>query len=110
MEIGKIISKLRSSKGLSQRDFAVLMGVSNGAVGMWETNKRQPDLDTVLKIANYFKVSTDYLLGQKNSPLVDFDLSNEDIEFINSYKKLQPANQKRIEDYIKILNVYEHAN
>lgn len=117
VKIGKTISKLRSNKGLSQRDFASLIGVSNGAVGMWETNKRQPDLEMVLKIADYFNVSTDYLLGHKetysnkniqNSVLLD--LSKKDVKIISSYKKLQPENQKRLEDYINILKVFEDSN
>lgn len=63
MEIGKMISKLRTEKDLSQRELASILGVSNGAIGMWETGKRQPDLDTIKKIATFFKVPTDYLLG-----------------------------------------------
>ena len=47
MEIGKMISRLRNERGLNQRDFAKFLGVSNGAIGMWETGKRQPDLETI---------------------------------------------------------------
>ncbi len=67
MEIGKMISKLRKEKGLNQRDFAKFLGVSNGAIGMWETGKRQPDLDTIEKIASFFNVTVDYLLGRQDS-------------------------------------------
>lgn len=63
MEIGKIISQLRNDKGLNQRELAIHLGVSNGAIGMWETGKRQPDLETIKKIASFFNVSVDYLLG-----------------------------------------------
>ena len=63
MDIGKMISKLRSDKGLNQRELAKLLGVSNGAIGMWETGKRQPDLDTIKKLSAFFGVTTDYLLG-----------------------------------------------
>lgn len=63
MEIGRMISKLRMEKGLNQRELASLLGVSNGAIGMWETGKRQPDLENIKKIATFFKVPADYLLG-----------------------------------------------
>lgn len=63
MEIGKIISQLRNDKGLNQRELAIHLGVSNGAIGMWETGKRQPDLETIKKIALFFNVTVDYLLG-----------------------------------------------
>lgn len=71
IEIGKRISKLRTEKGLNQRDFASILGVSNGTIGMWETGKRQPDLGTVKKIATYFGVSIDYLLGNIDHPTPD---------------------------------------
>ncbi len=61
--IGKMISKLRLAQNLNQRELASLLSVSNGTVGMWETGKRQPDLNTVVKIATFFNVSVDYLLG-----------------------------------------------
>lgn len=63
MEIGNVIAKLRVSNGLNQREFAKKLEVSNGAVAMWETNKRQPDLEMVKKISNLFDVPTDYILG-----------------------------------------------
>ena len=67
MEIGKMISRLRNERGLNQRDFAKFLGVSNGAIGMWETGKRQPDLETIKKIASFFNVTVDYLIGNQQS-------------------------------------------
>lgn len=63
MNVGKVISKLRSEKGITQRELAESLGVSNGTIGMWETEKRQPDLNTVKKLSALFGVTTDYLLG-----------------------------------------------
>ena len=57
MEIGRMISKLRMEKGLNQRELASLLGVSNGAIGMWETGKRQPDLETIKKIQSTSRLS-----------------------------------------------------
>lgn len=66
MELGTVLAQLRNQKGLNQREFAQAIGVSNGAVAMWETNKRQPDLEMIKKIAVYYGVSTDYLLGESD--------------------------------------------
>lgn len=63
MNLGHTIANLRKFQNMNQREFAHILGVSNGAVAMWETNKRQPDLDTLRKIANLFNIPTDYLLG-----------------------------------------------
>ncbi len=67
MELGSVLALLRNTKGLNQREFAKELGVSNGAVAMWETNKRQPDLEMLRKIAAFFNVSTDYILGIEKS-------------------------------------------
>ena len=67
MDLGTVLAQLRSQKGISQRDFAREIGMSYGAVGMWETNKRQPDLEMLKKIAKYYNVSTDYILGIEKS-------------------------------------------
>lgn len=52
---------LRNSRGLSQRDLCKIFCVSSGAIAMWETGKRQPDLSTLCKLADYFNVTVDYL-------------------------------------------------
>lgn len=53
--------KLRGSK--KQEDIAHEIGISRQSYGFYETGKREPDLNTLIKIARYFGVSTDYLLG-----------------------------------------------
>lgn len=68
MNFGIVLSKLRSENNLSQRDLASELGVSSGAIGMWETGKRFPDLTMLVKIAAYFDVTADYLLGLTSTP------------------------------------------
>lgn len=76
---------LRKSKGLTQTELANALHLSHGAIAMWETNKRQPDNDTMLRLADFFGVSVDYLLGReetKNPPNV------YDVDGIVSYEVL----------------------
>ena len=60
------IKKLRKAKGLTQIQFAQEFNVANGTVGMWETGKREPDLDTTQRIADFFGVTMDELLGRES--------------------------------------------
>ena len=60
---GKKLRELRIEKGLSQRKLGELFNVCNQSVSFWETGSREPDLDTLKLIAEFFDVSTDYLLG-----------------------------------------------
>ncbi|WP_239257390.1 helix-turn-helix domain-containing protein [Listeria ilorinensis] len=63
MAIGKKIAELRNKRGLSQSQLSKLLNVATSTVGMWETEKRALKDADIVKIANFFNVSTDYLLG-----------------------------------------------
>lgn len=63
--LGKTIKELRLEEGISQRELGNRLNVCNQTVSFWESGQREPDLDTLLKIAKYFEVSTDYLLGNE---------------------------------------------
>ena len=60
---GDKLKKLRETHGLSQQQLAEKLGMSPSGIEMWEQNRRQPDNETLKKIAQLFDVSTDYLLG-----------------------------------------------
>jgi len=63
--IAKQLKKIRKENNITQIQFAEIFNISNGTIAMWETGKRQPDNEMLLKIANYFNVSVDYLLGRE---------------------------------------------
>ena len=69
------LKELREKAGLSQAEFAKKLSVSQSAVGMWETGKRLPEHDTLLRIAQFFHVSTDYLYGHSDSSASNFHFS-----------------------------------
>ncbi|MGB9661917.1 MAG: helix-turn-helix domain-containing protein [Moorellaceae bacterium] len=60
--------QLRKERGLSQYQLANLLGFSRGQISNYEQGTREPDYDTLKKIADFFNVSTDYLLGRTNDP------------------------------------------
>ncbi len=63
---GNILRELRKEKNITQRELASMLKLSESTIGMYERNERQPDYDTLNRIANYFKVTTDFLLGRKS--------------------------------------------
>ena len=65
------IKELRISHGLTQVELAKALSVSKQAVSNWENNNIQPSIDMLMKISDYFGVSTDYLLGRSDIPLLD---------------------------------------
>lgn len=62
--------KLKELRGQSrtQEDVAKSIGVSRAAYSHFENNRNQPDNETLAKLAKYFNVTTDYLLGVNNTP------------------------------------------
>lgn len=101
MNFGIILSKLRIERHLNQKDLGLVFGVSTSAIGMWETNKRFPDLNMLIKIANYFNVSTDYLLGlspasSSTQEVVHREqLSDDESKLLDTYRSLG-ADEKQI--------------
>ncbi len=99
---------LRKEKDLSQRELANLLNISNGTVAMYETNKRQPDNETLSKIADFFNVSIDYLLCRtdiKKTPNNDGELKvilNDD-ELLAAIKKLMDLSEKDKKDIIEFI-------
>ena len=57
------LKELRLEKNLLQKQLAAELGVTQACIGKWETGDREPSLDDLIKVAKYFAVSTDYLLG-----------------------------------------------
>lgn len=62
------LKQLRLSKDLSQRELGQKVGVSNATLSLYENNDRKPDFDTIKKLADYFGVTADYLLGRTDDP------------------------------------------
>lgn len=62
------LKKLREDKGLSQAEFAKIIGVERTRYGKWENKGFEPPYETLVKIADYFDVSTDYLLCRTDYP------------------------------------------
>lgn len=60
------VRELRESKGIQQKELAVDLGVSQPTVSDWESGRKVPSAKSMAKLADYFGVSVDYLLGREN--------------------------------------------
>lgn len=59
-----VFKRLRISSGLTQTEFAEKIGISRSTIGMYETGAREPDFEILERIADFFNVDIDYLLGR----------------------------------------------
>lgn len=69
--LNEVIKKLRTAHNLTQVELASALGVSKQCVSNWENDYIQPSIEMLIKIAKYFKVTTDYLLELNNHTMID---------------------------------------
>lgn len=62
------LRSLRNQKKLTQRQLSSKLQISQSTIALYETGNREPDIDTLQKIADFFDVTTDYLLGRSDDP------------------------------------------
>ena len=106
---GKIITKLRNEKGIYQKELAAHLKVSAGTISNYEKGHHAPDLETLCRIADFFGVTTDYLLGRtgyRYNPeelnlevSVDYTMS----DVINTFLELNPQSVTKAMEYAKLL-------
>ena len=65
MQFAERIKALRMEKGVGQNKLAKDLSLSNASISYWETGKQIPSAEVIYKLAKYFNVSADYLLGLK---------------------------------------------
>lgn len=62
--IGDTLKRLRTKKGLTSEELCSKIGIKGGSYRNYERNDRKPDYDTLVKLADFYGVTTDYLLGR----------------------------------------------
>ena len=64
MRFARILQDLREDRDISRKDLAMVLNISVSTLGMYEQGRREPNIDMLIKIANYFDVSIDFLVGR----------------------------------------------
>ncbi|HHY79518.1 MAG TPA: helix-turn-helix transcriptional regulator [Thermoanaerobacter sp.] len=121
--LGERIKELRKKKGVTQKELALYLGVSDRAVGYYESGQRTPPPDILQKIADFFHVSVDYLLGRTDvyNPTDEITEAVSDdpelLEFWNTlkeredlkllFKQTKKLSPKDIKQIIRIIKAIE---
>lgn len=104
--LGNILKKLREDFEMSQEVLAQKLNVSPSTIGMYETNKRQPNYETLLKISSIFNCSIDYLLGNTDEKQFKNDFNSGLLKIGLSMKDYTPPTEeqkKQIEDFARFV-------
>lgn len=78
MDYGNEFRTLRQLQGLSQEQLAKLTGISQQAISFWEQNKRTPNMDDCIKLADFYGITLDELVGRdygRTAPKVTYNHS-----------------------------------
>jgi len=124
VQFGNRLRKLRKERKLTQEQLGELIDLSESTISLYEGNKRQPDYNTLYKLAKFFRVSSDYLLGYsdiRETPeqriesaisddpkLMEFwqELQNrEDLQLL--FKQVKPMSPKDIKKIINVIKAIE---
>lgn len=89
----KRLYELRNRKDLNQADVAAVLGVARTTYAMYEQGHREMDYELLLKLADYYKVSLDYLFGRSEQPIHPESYTQDEIEFmvrsLDLYKEMK---------------------
>ncbi len=97
----KNIKKLREELGISQQTLGDAVGVSQQSINKYENHSVEPDIDTLKKLADYFKTSIDYLventdIRSKAQVTKEYELNEAEQKIINSFRKLSSKRQQTV--------------
>jgi transcriptional regulator with XRE-family HTH domain len=88
------LRELREQSSILQKDLSAELKIGISTLSQYETNKREPDIQTILRIADYFNVSVDYLLGKTDEPkpnIVKYDpellFSDNEFNLVKNFRK-----------------------
>ena len=107
---GSNLKELRYKFGYSQDQLAEIFKISKSAISNWEKGKREPDLETIVFLSEFFKVPTDYLLKGRNTSAASGNLEalNLDQKVCFEYiTKLSPQTIELAKNYLSLLTKLE---
>lgn len=105
--VGERLRELRIAKDLTQAQVADGINCTPAAYNRYETGERQPPIDALTKLADYFGVSLDYLVGR--APIRDSALSNYEIEFIKKLRSVPDSVREDAMDFLDIKIRKKHS-
>lgn len=107
MAEGLRLRELRTQRKMKQSDLAKIMGVAPNTVSTWETGDRDPNGEDLKKLAVYFDVSLDYLMGVPNA--LKKTILESDKVLLNKFNELEKNQQKIICELIDTLSAKQET-
>ncbi len=90
------LRQLRKSRNISQQKLGAYLNYGYTAIANYESGRNEPSFDTLMKIATFFDVTVDYLIGLSDEPIIMNTLSISEGRLLEIYRKLNEENKQII--------------
>ena len=90
---------LRDEQNLTSKEVETGAGLANSSISQWKKGRGKPSLDNIIKLARFFNVSSDYLLGLQESssvPEIEISLTEEEQLLLTAFRKSNSLDHFRI--------------
>lgn len=100
---GERIRRLRMERKLKQEQVAAILQVNRKAVSHYENDIREPSFETLIQLAELYRVSSDYLLGIESGPSIKVSgLTEKEISLVRELVSIMEARNRRLERYLHL--------
>ena len=101
----KNLKALRLSKKLSQQQLALRLNLSQQTIYKYENEITEPDIATLIKLADYFNTSVDYLIGNTNNPqrsgiYSETKLTENELQHLRIYRNMTDTLQELLDKFL----------
>lgn len=106
------LAELRKERNMSQKEFSKIFNVAQNTISQWEQGKRNMDTEILVKLADYFQVTTDYLLGRSEAASHRtnvFHLSPSEELLVKKYRTLPDLSRETLDTVLDSLYLKEQA-
>lgn len=105
----KNLKQLRMQRGISQQKLGDYLGISQQSINKYENHSIEPDIHTLMLLADYFQTSVDYLIGHTEiqhpiEPVQPWELNSEEEHLLLTYRKLDKMERESIQFVINNYN------
>ncbi len=102
------LKELREEKNLTQNDVAQAIHTSQRNIGRWENGENEPTSNFIIRLADFFQCSTDYLLGRADdfgnvTVLSDHPVSPKEQALLKDFRSLSEQERLQAADYVQYL-------
>ena len=100
------LREIREKKGITQINLSIEIEVSQEMISHYEIGESKPNIDNLMKLADYFNCSTDYLLNRTNIPTMVKDLDKDNTvtaDILYKYNALSDENKQHLISYLNHL-------